>query len=237
MSRAAPLASRGRTRRVLVALLLIGLLAAWDGWQWARLAALNREVDAIVQAVPTQATAGAQNPVAGAGAGSAAGAATAPSAPAAFASAARAASNAGVADADATATAAQAPPEIRFAQAWALAESGRADAALNRYRALQADTPLGQAARFNAANLLLRQAIELRAGEQPGQSIALIELAKETLRDVLRVEPDHWGARYNLERAQRLLPDPEPGEDMAGAAPEQRERAATTMRGFSPGLP
>ncbi len=206
-SRATRLASRRRTRWVLIALGLLALLAAWDGWQWARLASINREVERIVATPLTQSTAGAAD-------GSVGGAASA------------------AADANGGA-----PPEIRFAQAWALAEAGRLDAALNRYRVLQADTPLGQAARFNAANLLLRQATELRAGEQPGQSIALIELAKETLRELLRIDPQHWDARYNLERAQRLLPDPEPGEDMSGAAPEQRERAATTMRGYSPGLP
>lgn len=57
---------------------------------------------------------------------------------------------------------------------------------LNRYRALQDDTPLGRAARFNTANALMRQAIALRATAQPGQAIPLIELAKETYRELLR---------------------------------------------------
>jgi mxaK protein len=133
------------------------------------------------------------------------------------------------------------PPELRFAQAHALAQAGAAsgarEAALNRYRALQNDARVGAAARFNSANLLVQQAIELRAGTQPGQAIALLELAKEYYRDVLRDDPTQWDARYNLERAQRLLPDPD-DEDAAAPGPERnRERAATTMRGFSPGLP
>ena len=78
----------------------------------------------------------------------------------------------------------------------------------------------------------------VRAGTQPGQAIALIELAKELYRDVLRADPQHWDARYNLDRAQRLLPDPD--EAPEAAPPDTHrdaERAATTMRGYSPGLP
>ena len=133
------------------------------------------------------------------------------------------------------------PPELRFAQAHALAQSQAASAAresaLNRYRALQADARLGQAARFNSANLLVRQAVEVRASSQPGQAIALLELAKEYYRDVLREDPAQWDARYNLERAQRLLPDPDEEDTGPVEQERNRERAVTTMRGYSPGLP
>ena len=133
--------------------------------------------------------------------------------------------------------AADAAPELRFAQAHALAASGAAEAALNRYGALQGDSPLGQAARFNSANLLLRQGMALHSREQPGQALALIELAKESYREILRHEPDDWPARYNLERAQRLVPDPEEVDDTVPDVNRSAERAATTMRGYSPGLP
>lgn len=131
----------------------------------------------------------------------------------------------------------EAPAELRFAQAYAQAASGAAEAALTRYGALQADTPLGQAARYNGANLLLRQGIALRAGAQPGQALALVELAKEGYREVLRLDADDWAARYNLERAQRLVADPEGEDEEPPAARRGAERAATTMRGYSPGLP
>lgn len=129
------------------------------------------------------------------------------------------------------------PPQVQFARAYAQAGSGDDEAALRLYRGLEDDSPLGRAARYNSANLLMRQAVLVQAGAEPGKAIALIELAKEIYRDVLRVEPHHWDARYNLERAQRLLPDP---DEMETAPPENRrdaERAATTMRGHSPGLP
>ncbi len=132
---------------------------------------------------------------------------------------------------------AQAPAELRFAHAHAQAASGAAEAALNRYGALHADTPVGQAARYNGANLLMRQGIAMRAGAQPGQALALIELAKESYREVLRHDAEDWAARYNLERAQRLVPDPEEVDDEPPEARRSAERAATTMRGYSPGLP
>jgi len=139
---------------------------------------------------------------------------------------------AGVAAADAGA-----PAQLRFAHAWALAASGAGDAALQRYGALQDDPALGQAARYNAANQLMRQAVVLRAGPQPGQALAFVELAKEHYRELLRRDPGHWDARYNLERAQRLVPDPDEAEPEPAAAQRNAERAVTTMRGFSPGLP
>jgi mxaK protein len=129
------------------------------------------------------------------------------------------------------------PPEVRFARAYAQAASGAADDALNRYRALHDDPALGQAARYNSANVLMRQALEVRAGPQPGQAIPLIELAKEIYRELLRKDPGFWDARYNLERAQRLLPDPEDDDGTAAEGRRGAERAVTTMRGYAPGLP
>lgn len=129
------------------------------------------------------------------------------------------------------------PPELRYARAAALAGSGEDAAALERWRGLQADTPLGQSARYNAANALMREAARLRATPQPGQAVPMIELAKETYREILRLDPERWDARYNLERAQRLLPDPEDVDDAPDSPQRRAERAPTTMRAFAPGLP
>lgn len=138
-----------------------------------------------------------------------------------------------------------APPALRLA--WAnrvaadAATSAAADQALQRLRALQGDDAVGQAARYNAANLLMRRAMQLTAGPdgeaRAGQALPLFELAKALYRDVLRADPSHDAARYNLERAQRLLPDPEAVEPVMTEAPRAAERAATTMRGNSMGLP
>lgn len=127
--------------------------------------------------------------------------------------------------------------ELRFARAHELTRQGEHQAALAAYRALEADAPpgLATAARYNSGNILLRLAVD--AGTPEAQRIPLVELAKETYREVLRAQPEHWDARFNLERAQRLLPDPETGEDTGGEPPLGAERAATTMRGYTPGLP
>lgn len=179
------LATRGRTRAVLVLLVVTAVAAAWDGVSWWRAAQLNAQIAA---GEPAPEAVGQ-------------------------------------------------PVELRFAQAAAQAASGARDAALNRYRALQTDPRVGPAARYNSANLLMQQAVQVRASTQPGQAIALIELAKEYYRDVLRDNPAQWDARYNLERAQRLLPDPEEEEPAPPDQTRNRERAVTTMRGYSPGLP
>lgn len=127
--------------------------------------------------------------------------------------------------------------ELRFAHATELARRGEHEAAIDAYRVLQDDSALGRAARYNAANQLLQQALVLRGSALPGQALPLIELAKASYREVLRQNPEHWEARYNLERAQRLQPDPDDAEPDAGGPPENAERAATTMRGVSRGLP
>ena len=179
------LATRRRTRAVLVLLAALLAAAAVDGWHWRQSARWN---EAIASGrLPPPGTPGL-------------------------------------------------PPAVRFAQAAAQAAGGADEAALHAWRALQSDPALGAAARFNGANALMRQAVAVRAGNQPGQAIPLIELAKEGYREVLRADPTQWDARYNLERAQRLLPDPDEDEGPAGA-PQAAERAPTTMRGYSPGLP
>ena len=127
--------------------------------------------------------------------------------------------------------------ELHFAHASSLAERGQHEAAVDAYRLLQADSALGQAARYNAANHLLLQALALRDSPSPGQALPFIELAKATYREVLRTDPGHWDARYNLERAQRLQPDPQESDQTPQEPPQDAERAATTMRGVSRGLP
>ncbi|RZT93812.1 MxaK protein [Rivibacter subsaxonicus] len=130
-----------------------------------------------------------------------------------------------------------APAHWHFAQAVALAADGQEEAALARYRGLFDDPALAAAARFNSANLLLRQGLRLRESSQPGQALALLELAKEGYRALLRADPQHWDARYNLERALRLQPDAEPDETAPPSPPLDAERAATTARGSAQGLP
>ena len=114
------------------------------------------------------------------------------------------------------------------------------DAALELYRQVEAEgsEQLRRIARYDTANLYMRQAREeIERGEQ-GRAVPLIELAKGIYRGLLREDPADWDLRYNLERAVRLLPEDDPdAADVIQAAPESSERAPTTMRGTSMGLP
>ncbi|WP_374335801.1 hypothetical protein [Methyloversatilis sp.] len=114
---------------------------------------------------------------------------------------------AGIADAGA-------PPMVLFAHAVALDRKRDNDAALTAYSevesqaTLRKDEALARAARLNAANIYLRRAIEVATGEgAAARAITLVELAKTGYRRVLREQPDDWGARYNFELAQVLVPD------------------------------
>ncbi|MBQ0929814.1 MxaK protein [Ideonella alba] len=140
------------------------------------------------------------------------------------------------APAAASAVPAGAPPAQRFARAQRLAADGQLDQALGLYRALQDDPLLGPAARFNGANALMRQAVALRDGGQADAAYPMVELAKEGYRELLRRDPGDDAARYNLERALRLNPE-EDAPDLSTAGPARGERAATTMRAISQGLP
>ena len=202
-------------------LLVVALLGATrEAWLWQNARSLNQR---LAQGVPLPAK---------------------PAAPAQAASngAATAATAASVASA-----ATGAPPPAawlhdgqplawRFGQALALDAAGDSEAALARYRSLYDDPVLGLHARYNAANVLLRQGISTSEERNAGAALPLYELAKEGYRQVLRLSPHHGAARYNLERAQRLLPEFDAPE-LPTAAPEHAERSATTMRATGQGLP
>ena len=101
-------------------------------------------------------------------------------------------------------------PEAQFARAVALAKSGDFEGALRDYKALSRGNraDIATDALYNAGNLQLREALK------PGNAAAvralpLIELAKQSYRSVLRRDPGSWDARYNLERALWLAPEPD----------------------------
>jgi mxaK protein len=100
-------------------------------------------------------------------------------------------------------------PEARFVQAMAQAKQGDYDAALKTYKALgrEASHELATAALYNAGNLQLRQALKGDGPDAALRALPLVELAKQSYRAALRLDPYNWDTRYNLERALWLAPE------------------------------
>jgi len=99
-------------------------------------------------------------------------------------------------------------PEAVFARARVLSRVGDYRDAAKTYKLLiQGETvELRADARYNLGNLYLREALK-NGAEKAIQSVPLIELAKQSYRDLLRDNPMDWDARYNLELALRLAPE------------------------------
>lgn len=129
-------------------------------------------------------------------------------------------------------------PEIIFARALALSKEGDFDGALEAYKSVSmSDRPdLRQAALYNLGNLQLRESLKTTA-EGEVRELALIELAKQSYRDLLRENPEDWDARYNLERALWLAPEFE--EPIIDAEPprDAEERVMSTISDAKRDLP
>ena len=118
----------------------------------------------------------------------------------------------------------------RFAKAYGLQQEGEFEQTLLAYGELEShDAELAAAVKFNMANLYLRQALTLRGEQNDDLTIPLIELAKENYRELLRLNSQDWDAKYNLERALSLLPDPAETDGEADIMPERSPRATTAM--------
>ena len=144
----------------------------------------------------------------------------------------------------------QPPAAVRFAAAFAAGARGDLRQALDLYREMQtsADPRWRHDALFNSGNLYLQQALNRPTAanlQQPPSGelvldssarLTLIELAKQSYRDLLREDSEDWDARFNLERALRLAPDPEEDSE-AMSTPPSRLHTPTTGHGSSLGLP
>jgi mxaK protein len=146
--------------------------------------------------------------------------------------------NRALADGSAAALQGDLPAPLVFAQGYQARPGGEYQQVLALYKRaeLAGDATLRSAARYNSGNVYFREGLAMRERETEQQAVPLLELAKASYRQVLREDPGNWQARYNLERVLRQSPEAEQ-EDGGGEAPLQSERAVTTMRGFTLGLP
>jgi mxaK protein len=109
-------------------------------------------------------------------------------------------------------------------------------AALLRRAADASHAELRQLALYDLGNVYLQAALKVVESGADASGLPLFELAKESYRSALMERPDLWDAKFNLELALRAAPDPDP--DDTGAPPVLTgERAVTTMRAFTLGLP
>ena len=128
-----------------------------------------------------------------------------------------------------TASPGEASAEARVVHAVALAKVDY-DGALAAYKAIIQGRreDLRRIALYDLGNLHLRQALQVGL-EDEGQSLPLLELAKQSYRDLLRRDPTDWDARYNLERALRLAPEDDDDADEDTGPPDQREHERSTI--------
>jgi mxaK protein len=126
-------------------------------------------------------------------------------------------------------------PSTLFVRAHAAAEAGRLQDALTLYQAAGRDAGYTVAAQYNLGNLHLREALALKLRGELQNNPQPAELAKRHYRAALRADPTHWPSKYNLERALHLAPElPDDSPVVAGHA---ADRAVTSLRGFTLGLP
>lgn len=130
-------------------------------------------------------------------------------------------------------------PPLLFAQAYHQPAGTDYQDVLALYKRAEVagDPALVARVRYNSGNVYFRAALAMREADNEQQAVPLFELAKGSYRQALLLDASNWDARYNLERVLRERPEPEEGDDSVPDAPRQAERAATTMRGFSLGLP
>jgi mxaK protein len=99
-------------------------------------------------------------------------------------------------------------PEAVLARAVVLTGAREYEAAVKTYKALIRGerTNMRRIALYNLGNLYMHQALQGGSDVAP-ESLPLVELAKQSYRDLLREYPDDWDARYNLERTLWLTPE------------------------------
>jgi mxaK protein len=131
------------------------------------------------------------------------------------------------------------PPPVALARALATARAGNLDHAVKGLSQLSERTPADPATRaalYDLGNLYLRRGIALGT-DSPVAAVPLLELAKQRYRDLLRLDPQQWDARYNLERALRLAPEAQTAFTEQGRRGETRASMAPRDDVVVPDLP
>lgn len=131
---------------------------------------------------------------------------------------------------------AQIEPELLAAKANRDAQAGELESALRLYlQALpRAEGILRQKLSYNLGTLYLREAANLwnRQGVWAySRVVTLLGLARDYLREAVRLDPNDLNARYNLEYALRITPPPRERE------PAKWQGTKSSVFATLPGLP
>lgn len=108
-------------------------------------------------------------------------------------------------------------PEIVFAKAWQLGQSGDIQQALRLYSRIEhAASPREiERIKFNMGTLYLNQAAQYWNSQGVwaySEVVTWSSLAQQALHEVLVMNPSNWDARFNLEYALRITPPPRESE-------------------------
>jgi mxaK protein len=121
------------------------------------------------------------------------------------------------------------PPEVQLARAMVLSKAGAYADAQKLYDGLiqdEGNSDLTHTALFDLGNMYVHQATG-GSSSGPVRSLPLLEQAKQRYRQLLRVSPGDWDARYNLERALWFAPEASEGAD----EPDVKEQHDVKLRG------
>ncbi len=128
-------------------------------------------------------------------------------------------------------------PQVRLAQALRMASAGQFAPAFKIYKSLlESGNDVRLPALYDLGNLNMREALKNGQGEAQ-RALPLIELAKQSYREVLRSNPADWDARYNLERALWLSPEYDDPMLERSQTPVRSEHAMSTLQGAKIDLP
>ncbi|MFM8333764.1 MAG: MxaK protein [Candidatus Methylumidiphilus sp.] len=105
------------------------------------------------------------------------------------------------------------PAILVFAKARKFSQTGHDGEAIRLYASLRntPDLALRERALHNLGTLYLRDAAtrwNARGVLEAAHVGTQVELAKDSYREVLRLNPNNWDARFNLEYAYRITPPP-----------------------------
>ncbi len=103
------------------------------------------------------------------------------------------------------------PPEVLFSRAIFLNRKGEYQQALRLYNKIKytQDEEFQTRVQYNMGVIYLQQAAKLWNASgvwEYNQINTLLDLAEQSFKEVLTVDPGHWQAKFNLEYALRIRP-------------------------------